>query len=36
MWHVWGEERNDYRGLSGKLEGKRPLGKCRNRWVNPQ
>jgi hypothetical protein len=27
-----GEERNVYRGLMGKPEGKRPLGKPRRRW----
>ena len=25
MWHIWGREA--HRGLVGKLEGKRPLGK---------
>jgi hypothetical protein len=29
-----GEERNVYRGLMGKLEGKRPLGRPRHRWEN--
>jgi hypothetical protein len=27
-----GEERNVYRVLIGKLEGKRPLGRPRRRW----
>jgi hypothetical protein len=30
MWHAW--ERNVYRVLMGKPEGKRPLGKPRCRW----
>jgi hypothetical protein len=29
-----GENRNTYRLLLGKLEGKRPLGRPRRRWVN--
>jgi hypothetical protein len=29
-----GEERGVYRVLVGKLEGKRPLGRPRRRWVN--
>ena len=29
-----GEERGAYRVLVGKLEGKRPLGRPRRRWVN--
>ena len=29
-----GEERGVYRVLLGKLEGKRPLGRCRCRWVD--
>jgi hypothetical protein len=29
-----GEERNAYRILMGKPEGKRPLGRPRRRWVN--
>jgi hypothetical protein len=29
-----GEKRNVYRILLGKLEGKRPLGRPRRRWVN--
>jgi hypothetical protein len=29
-----GEERNAYRILLGKPEGKRPLGRTRRRWVN--
>jgi hypothetical protein len=30
MWHAW--ERNVYRVLLGKPEGKRPLGRPRRRW----
>jgi hypothetical protein len=33
MWHEWGE-RNAYRILVGKPEGKRPLGRPRRRWVD--
>ena len=29
-----GEERGVYRVLVGKLEGKRPLGRPRHRWVD--
>ena len=29
-----GEERGAYRVLVGKLEGKRPLGRPRSRWVD--
>jgi hypothetical protein len=29
-----GEKRNAYRRLVGKLEGKRPLGRPRRRWVD--
>jgi hypothetical protein len=29
-----GETRNAYRILMGKLEGKRPLGRPRRRWVD--
>ena len=29
-----GEERGVYRVLVGKPEGKRPLGRCRHRWVD--
>jgi hypothetical protein len=29
-----GEKRNAYRLLMGKLEGKRPLGRPRSRWVD--
>jgi hypothetical protein len=31
MWHAW-EERNVYKVLMGKSEGKRPLGRPRRRW----
>jgi hypothetical protein len=31
MWHAW-EERNVYKVLMGKPEGKRPLGRPRCRW----
>jgi hypothetical protein len=30
MWHAW--ERNVYRVLKGKAEGKRPLERPRRRW----
>jgi hypothetical protein len=30
MWHAW--ERNVYRVLMGKPEGKIPLGRTRRRW----
>jgi hypothetical protein len=30
MWHAW--ERNVYKVLMGKPEGKRPLGRPRQRW----
>jgi hypothetical protein len=30
VWHAW--DRNVYRVLMGKPEGKRPLGKQRRRW----
>ena len=29
-----GEERGVYRVLLGKPEGRRPLGRCRRRWVD--
>jgi hypothetical protein len=29
-----GDKRNEHRILVGKLEGKRPLGKPRRRWVD--
>jgi hypothetical protein len=29
-----GEKRNAYRLLMGKLEGKRPLGRPKHRWVD--
>jgi len=31
-----GEEREVYRVLVGKLEGRRPLGRSRRRWVDLQ
>jgi hypothetical protein len=31
---MYGEERNAYRLLVGYPEGKRPLGRQRNRWVD--
>jgi len=36
VWHVarMGEERGVYRVLVGKLEGRRPLGRPRRRWVD--
>jgi hypothetical protein len=30
MWHAW--ERQVYKDLVGKPEGKRPLGRPRHRW----
>jgi len=35
-WHVacMGQERGVYRVLVGKLEGRRPLGRPRHRWVD--
>jgi hypothetical protein len=30
MWHTW--ERNMYKVLMGKPEGKRPLGRPKRRW----
>jgi hypothetical protein len=30
MWYAW--ERNVYRALMGKPEGKRPLGRPRRKW----
>jgi hypothetical protein len=32
--HLQKEKRNAYRILVGKLEGKRPLGRPRRRWVD--
>jgi hypothetical protein len=29
-----GKKRNVYRSLIGKLEGKRPLGRPRHRWID--
>jgi hypothetical protein len=29
-----GEVRNAYNTLVGRLEGRRPLGRCRRRWVD--
>ena len=34
MWLVWGRRGGAYRVLVGKLEGKRPLGRPRRRWVD--
>jgi hypothetical protein len=34
MQHEWGEKRNAYRILVGKLEGNGPLAKPRHRWVD--
>jgi hypothetical protein len=34
MWLEWGQKRNEHRLLVGKPEGKRPLGRPRNRWVD--
>jgi hypothetical protein len=31
MYHVWGKRRGVYRGLEGKPEEKRPLGRPRRR-----
>jgi hypothetical protein len=33
MWRKWGK-RNAYSILVGKLEGKRPLGRPKLRWVD--
>jgi hypothetical protein len=33
MWYEWGEK-NMYRLLVGKPEGKRPLGRPRCRWID--
>ena len=33
MWRVW-VTRGGFRVLVGKLEGKRPLGRPRRRWVD--
>jgi hypothetical protein len=32
MWHALGEDRNVYKVLIGKPEGKKPLGRPRRRW----
>jgi hypothetical protein len=32
MWYAWGERRDVYRVLVGRLEGKIPLGRPRCRW----
>jgi hypothetical protein len=32
MGEAWGEMRNAYKVLVGKLERKRPLGRPRHRW----
>jgi len=34
MWCIWGRRGGAYRVLVGKLEGKRPLGRPRRRWVD--
>jgi hypothetical protein len=34
MWHEWGKNRNVYRLLVRKPEGKRPLGRTRRRWID--
>ena len=34
MWRVWVRKGGAYRVLVGKLEGKRPLGRPRRRWVD--
>jgi len=34
MWRVWVRRGGGYRGLLGKPEGKRPMGRPRRRWVD--
>ena len=34
MWLVWGRTGGAYKVLVRKLEGKRPLGRPRRRWVD--
>ena len=34
MWHVLVRREGVYRVLVGKLEGRRPLGRPRHRWVD--
>ena len=34
MWRVMGEEREVYRVLAEKAEGRRPLGRPRRRWMD--
>ena len=34
MWRVWVRRRGVYTVLMGKPEGKRPLGRPRQRWVD--
>jgi len=34
MWHVWVRRAGVYRFLERKLEGRRPLGRPRRRWVD--
>ena len=34
VYHIMGEERGVYSVLVGKLEGRRPLGRPRRRWVD--
>ena len=33
-WHIWGAKRNEWWGLVGKSEGRRPLGRPTNAWVD--
>jgi hypothetical protein len=32
LFQVWGEKKNAYKGLVGKAEGERTLGRLRSRW----
>jgi hypothetical protein len=34
MWHTGGESTGAYRVFVEQLEGKRPLGRPKNRWKN--